>query len=108
MKIPKIFSNEKGTGSLAYSFEKILGISSEINLWLNPGFKDKQEIIQSHPKSNMLPILGQSSLFCYTHNSNKYWERSACRPDLVLADYLELKKGDNMDSKKLIFYKRVE
>jgi len=103
-----IFSNEKGTGSLAYSFEKILGISSEINLWLNPGFKAKQEIIQSHPKSNMLPILGQSSLFCYTHNSNKYWERSACRPDLVLADYLELKKGDNMDSKKLIFYKRVE
>ena len=102
-----IFSNEKGTGSLAYSFEKILGISSEIDLWLNPGFKTKQEIIQSYPKSNMLPILGQSSLFCYTHNSNKYWERSACRPDLVLADYSELKKGHNIDPKKLVFYKRV-
>jgi hypothetical protein len=77
-------------------------------LWLNPGFKSKQEILQAHPKSRLLPILKQSSLFCYTHNSNKYWELSACRPDLVLADYSELKRGDEVEIDKLVFYKRVE
>lgn len=103
-----VFSNDLGTGSLAYSFEKILSFSSQIDLWLNPGFKNKKELLLAHPKSRLLPVLGQSSLFCYTHNSNKYWERSACRPDLVLADYSELKKGNDMDVNKLVFYKRVE
>jgi iron complex transport system substrate-binding protein len=103
-----VFSGEPGTGSLSYSFEKIVGLSQGIELWLNPGFKSKQEILQAHPKSRLLPILEQSSLFCYTHNSNKYWELSACRPDLVLADYSELKKRDKMNPNELFFYKRVE
>ena len=36
------------------------------------------------------------------------WELSACRPDLVLADYSELKKRDKMNPNELFFYKRVE
>ena len=103
-----VFSEETGTGSLSYSFEKIVGLSEGVDLWLNPGFKSKQEIIKAHPKSRLLTILEQSSLFCYTHNSNKYWELSACRPDLILADYSELRKGSELDSNKLVFYKRVE
>jgi iron complex transport system substrate-binding protein len=103
-----VFSREPGTGSLSYSFEKIVGLSKGIDLWLNPGFKSKREILQAYPKSRLLPILKQSSLFCYTHNSNKYWELSACRPDLVLADYSELKRGDEVEIDKLVFYKRVE
>lgn len=103
-----VFSKEVGTGSLSYSFEKIVGLSDDIDLWLNPGFKSKKEILQAHPKSRLLPILKQSSLYCYTHNSNKYWELSACRPDLVLADYSELKRGDEVEIDKLVFYKRVE
>ena len=103
-----VFSEETGTGSLSYSFEKIVGLSEGVDLWLNPGFKSKQEILKAHPKSRLLPILEQSLLFCYTHNSNKYWELSACRPDLVLADYSELKKRDKMNPNELFFYKRVE
>ena len=103
-----VFSEETGTGSLSYSFEKIVGLSKGVDLWLNPGFKSKQEIIKAHPKSRLLPVLEQSLLFCYTHNSNKYWELSACRPDLVLADYSELKKRDKMNPNELFFYKRVE
>lgn len=103
-----VFSEDLGTGSLAYSFEKILSLSSHIDLWLNPGFKNKKELLLAHPKSRLLPALGQSLLFCYTHNSNKYWERSASRPDLILADYAELKKGNEMDVNKLVFYKKVE
>jgi iron complex transport system substrate-binding protein len=103
-----VFTSSSGTGSLAYSFEKILGMSAGIDLWLNPGFKSKAEIIRAYPKSILLPFLEQSSLFCYTHTSNKFWELSACRPDLVLADYSELGKGEKADLNKLVFYKRVE
>ena len=103
-----VFSEHPGTGSLAYSFEKILAMSSEIDLWLNPGFKTKKEILQAFPKSKLLPIIAKSSLFCYSHNANKYWEQSACRPDLILSDYSELNNGSNLDESKLVFYKKVQ
>lgn len=103
-----IFSNQPGSGSLTYSFEQVLGMGSDIDLWLNPGFPTKEAILRSHPKSKLLPALNLSSVFCYTHNANKYWEQSATRPDLVLADYAELNKGSKMNEKKLIFYKRIE
>lgn len=103
-----LFSNQKGTGSIALSFEKILGLTAKVDLWLNPGFDSKQKILDTHPKSKLLPPLNQSSVFCYSHNINKYWELSACRPDLVLADFAELKKMDKMDLNKLVFYKMVE
>lgn len=103
-----LFSKEKGTGSLSLSFEKILGITDNVNLWLNPGFQSKTQILRSHPKSRLLKPLRLSSVFCYSHDTNKYWELSACRPDLILSDYAELKKGIQMESNKLFFYKRVQ
>ena len=103
-----VFSKEKGTGSLSLSFEKILGITENVDLWLNPGFQSKTQILRTHPKSRLLKPLKLSSVFCYSHNTNKYWELSACRPDLILSDYAELKKGIQMESNKLFFYKRVQ
>ncbi|MDG2154131.1 MAG: ABC transporter substrate-binding protein [Crocinitomicaceae bacterium] len=103
-----VFSNEKGTGSLSLSFEKILGITNHVDLWLNPGFQNKTEILKTHPKSRLLKPLKLSSVFCYSHNTNKYWELSACRPDLILLDYAEIKKGSQMDPDKLFFYQRVQ
>lgn len=103
-----VFSNEKGTGSLALSFEKILGITDNVNLWLNPGFQSKTQILRSHPKSRLLKPLKLSSVFCYSHNTNKYWELSACRPDLILSDYAEIKKGSQMEPDNLFFYQRVQ
>ena len=103
-----VFSEEKGTGSIPLSFEKVLGITSDVDLWLNPGFQSKEQILQSHPKSRLLSPLNQSSVFCYSHNRNKYWEVSACRPDLILSDFAELKKGDEMNVNNLVFYKLVE
>ena len=96
-----VFSEEKGTGSIPLSFEKVLGITSDVDLWLNPGFQSKEQILQSHPKSRLLSPLNQSSVFCYSHNRNKYWEVSACRPDLILSDFAELKKGDEMNMYKI-------
>ena len=103
-----LFSNEKGTGSLSLSFEKILGITDNVDLWLNPGFNNKTQILKTHPKSRLLKPLKLSSVFCYSHDTNKYWELSACRPDLILSDYAELKKGIQMESNKLFFYKLVQ
>lgn len=103
-----LFSNQTGTGSIALSFEKVLGLSSDVDLWLNPGFDSKRKILNTHPKSKLLPPLNQSSVFCYSHDLNKYWELSACRPDLILADFAELKKMDQMNLSKLVFYKMVK
>ena len=103
-----IFADQSGTGSLSFSFEHILGMTSNIDLWINPGFDSKNKILSAYPKSKLLLPLKESSVFCYTHNSNKYWELSSCRPDLILADYAELKKGASMNPDHLFFYKQVE
>ena len=95
-------------GGPALSFEKILGITDNVNLWLNPGFQSKTQILRSHPKSRLLKPLKLSSVFCYSHNTNKYWELSACRPDLILSDYAEIKKGSQMEPDNLFFYQRVQ
>ena len=103
-----VFLNHKGTGSTSLAFETILNRTSEVSLWLNPGFSSKKEILRSNPKAKFLNILKKGKIFCYSHDPNKFWELSACRPDLVLSDYTKMKKAskNNMDS--LFFYKLVE
>ena len=103
-----IFADQTGTGSLSYSFEHILGMTSNIDLWINPGFDSKNRILKAYPKSKLLKPLKESLVFCYTHNSNKYWELSSCRPDLILADYAALKKGVSLSPEHLFFYKQVK
>ena len=103
-----LFDNQKGTGSIAFSFEKILGMAKDIDIWINPGFDSKGKILNAYPKSKLLLPLHHSSVYCYSHNVNKYWELSACRPDLILSDLAELKKMDKMNIENLVFYKKVE
>ena len=45
-----VYASTKGTGSLAYSMEKILKDGAGVQLWLNPGFPSKQAILNANPK----------------------------------------------------------
>ncbi len=101
-----VYDQTKGTGSVAYSREKIMKDGEKVKIWLNPGFPTKKEIIRVHSKAKYLPFFNNSRIFCYTHNSNKYWELSTLRPDWLLEDLAQIAAGRT--TKNLHFYQEVK
>lgn len=100
-----IYERVKGTGSLAYSMEKIMKDGKKVHLWMNPGFPTKKAILNANPKAKFLPFFSNARIYCYTHNSNKYWELGALRPDWLLADFHAILTKNKR--KKLYFYREV-
>jgi iron complex transport system substrate-binding protein len=101
-----IYNQTKGTGSLAYSMEKIMKDGSKVEIWLNPGFSSKKEILKVNPKAKYMPFYQGSRIFCYTHNANKFWELSTLRPDWLIEDLAKISSGNT--SQNLHFYKEVK
>jgi iron complex transport system substrate-binding protein len=101
-----VYHQTKGTGSVAYSREKIMKDGGKVKIWLNPGFPTKKEIIRVHSKAKYLPFFNNTNIFCYTHNSNKYWELSTLRPDWLMEDLVQIAAGKT--TKNLHFYQEVK
>jgi len=100
-----IFASTKGTGSLSLNMEEVLQSSKKVDLWLNPGFPSRKAIESANPKAKFLSVFSKGTIYCYTHDSNKFWELSAVHPDWVLADFRALAIGNKQ---KLYFYKAVK
>lgn len=100
-----LFAASKGTGSLSLSMEEIVQKSEKADLWLNPGFPSRQQLVNANPKARFLSVFKQGKIYCYTHDSNKFWEMSAVQPDLVLKDFTAIANGQ-VD--QLNFYKQVK
>ncbi len=101
-----IYDRTEGTGSLAYSMEKIMKDGAQVKIWLNPGFPSKKEMVKVNPKAKFMPFFHHSSIFCYTHDSNKFWELSTLRPDWLMEDLAQIASGRT--TKNLHFYKEVK
>ena len=101
-----IYDQTKETGSLAYSMEKIMKDGAQVKIWLNPGFPSKKKILEVNPKAKFMPFYKNSKIFCYTHDSNKFWELSTLRPDWMMEDFAQIATGKT--TKNLHFYKEVK
>jgi iron complex transport system substrate-binding protein len=101
-----IYHRTKGTGSLAYSMEKVMKDGSNVKIWLNPGFSSKNEIVQVNPKAKYMLFFKDARIFCYTHDGNKFWEMSTLRPDWLMEDLAQIAAGNT--TKNLHFYKEVK
>lgn len=99
--------NYKGTGSMAVGAERIYQEAEACELWLNPGFPTKQAILNAFPKAIQLRPFTKGSIFCYSHDLNKFWEQSALMPDILLRDLIRIKQGNSADA-TLYFYREVK
>lgn len=97
----------KGSGSMAVGAERIYLEAQACNLWLNPGFPSKLQILNASPKANQLFPFNHGKIYCYSHDLNKFWEQSALKPDVVLSDLIQIKYG-HLDNRKLYFYQEVK
>ncbi|MFM7005668.1 MAG: hypothetical protein ACKOWX_00300 [Flavobacteriales bacterium] len=97
------FNESAGTGSCFSSIPSVLTNSAAVVLWLNPGQSTRAALLQQYPKYKYFPFFNKR-IFCYTHNTNFYWEWAAVHPDWVLSDLSQIRNGN---VKKLHFYKEL-
>ena len=79
---------------------------SKVKIWLNPGFSSKKEILMVNPKAKYMPFYEGARIFCYTHNTNKFWEMSTLRPDWLMEDLIKI--ANENSPQNLHFYKEVK
>jgi iron complex transport system substrate-binding protein len=102
-----LHQNTKGTGSLAHSIEQVLVDTKDCDLWINPGFSSKKQILQQNPKATFLAPFQNGKMACYAFDMNRFWEESAVNPHLLLKD-LALLNTASVNEKELTFYKLVK
>lgn len=95
-----LFSKEEGTGSVFKSLAEILRKGPAVGIWLNPGLPSRKAILKQFPKAQFFPFF-KKPIYCYTSNTNKYWEQAAVHPDWLLSDMSRIASGQ---IKKLHFY----
>lgn len=99
-----LFSKEQGTGSVFKSLPEILKKAVAVSLWLNPGQPSRSKLLKQYPKAKFFPFFNKH-IYCYTSNTNKYWEQAAVHPDWLLEDLSQI---GFKPTKKMHFYALVK
>jgi iron complex transport system substrate-binding protein len=102
-----VYSNSKGTGSLALSFEKVIAQNIHTEYWLNPGFASVKEILSNNASMQLFKCVKERNVYCYSQNLNKFWELSAIEPDYVLSDLIRIFHPDLESDKPMFFYQKT-
>jgi iron complex transport system substrate-binding protein len=99
-------ANTRGTGSAEFTMEQILALDRETEFWINPGISSKARIDQLMPHAKHLKAYAQ--IYCYSPNLNKYWERSAAEPHLLLSDLIHIFHPEIEEIQHFHFYAKIE
>ena len=83
------YKNTTGTRSLSLSLEKVLEDNQNTSIWLNPGVATREELEQMNPHASLLQA-SKNGVYCYSGNTNKFWEESALYADKMLADLVHI------------------
>lgn len=102
-----VYAAGKGQGSLALTIEQVIASHRSASFWFNPGFSTIKSIQKNTPKANYLEALKKNNTYCYSHNSNKFWELSAIEPHHLLSDIVQVSHPSKANKKTLYFYKKV-
>lgn len=105
-RINYVQKNSTGTGSISKSFEYCLKNYKNSNYWLNPGCKSIKLLINQNAKYKLFEALKKNT-YCYSHNPNLYWEKSAIEPDSLLMDLIQISHPELKLKRKLYFYKKL-
>jgi iron complex transport system substrate-binding protein len=97
------FDREPGTGSCFSSIAQVLTKSAEVVYWINPAKPSRAALLQEFPKYSHFPFFNKR-IFCYTHQTNKYWEQAAAHPDWILSDLRQIIAAK---PKNMHFYKEL-
>ena len=108
------WSDTKGTGSLALTFESVAPIALTADYWLNVGYVDsKNDILSKDLRYSTFHAFQTGAI--YNNNkrindlgSNDYWESGAVNPQRVLADIIRILHPGLLPADSLYYYKQIK
>jgi iron complex transport system substrate-binding protein len=100
-----IYRNEKGTGSCEHTLEQVFKDQQDAFIWINSGAVTLTGLQEQQPKYALFKAFKAGNVFCYTHNSNYFWEMSAANPHWLLSDFTFI--CGTSSGKKLHFYRQL-
>ena len=108
-----LWAEETSTGSLSLSLESVYERAHEADVWLHPSTMGSLEELRAFDE-RFAGVTAFRRGEVYNNDArrgsnggNDYWETGTARPDLVLADLVEILHPDLMEH-QLVFHRRLE
>lgn len=102
-----VAKDEKGTGSVALSFENVLKKNQQTDFWLNVDYDSKKAILTANAKYKYFGAFQKDKVYSFAHDMNNYWENAAIEPQLVLSDLIQIFHEGKLGAVPLQFYRKV-
>jgi iron complex transport system substrate-binding protein len=108
------WSDTKGTGSLALSFETVAPVALKADIWLDIGDVDsKAAILARDARYEAFRAFRSGAVYSYNRRVNDagasdYWESGAVNPQWVLADLIRILHPNSLPADTLIYYKQIK
>lgn len=101
-----LYASEEGTGSCQKTFEQVYNDQLQSDFWINAGAVSIPDLLRQQGKYGLFKTVKKKQVYCYTHNSNYFWEMSTVHPDWLLYDFATI-FGTSKPG-KLHFYKQLQ
>ncbi len=100
-----VFTDQKGTGSVAKSLEQIALLENSCNCWIDVPFQTKTELLKSDSRFANFTTFKNNEMYSYQRKMNYFWEMSSVNPHWLLSDYMHINSGENLN--KMYFYEKL-
>ncbi|NRD24024.1 ABC transporter substrate-binding protein [Winogradskyella litoriviva] len=109
-----LWSETKGNGSLALSFEVVLDKAQKADLWLSPSYYSSLEQLE---KGNTLytnfEAFKQKNIYTFANKKGKtggilYYELGTARPDIVLKDLIKIAHPELLEDYQPYFFEKLK
>ena len=99
--------HSNGHGSVKLSLEKCLQKHKNAAVWINPGSTSLSQLSQQNKHYEKFSAFRNKSVYCYSHNTNFFWEYSTLLPHRLLQDLIIISHDRDPKNSQLFFYKKL-
>lgn len=101
-----LYKHSKGSGSHERTLEQVFKDQQEAMIWIDAGARSLSELKRQQSKYALFTAFNKGKVYCYTHNSNYFWEMAAVNPHWLLSDFAHI--CGTMPGEPSHFYKQLK
>ena len=98
----------KGTGSIERTMQDIITKEKNTTFWIDPGTSSLIDLLKRDSRYGYLSAVRNKTVYCYSHNMNRFWEMSIVEPDKVLSDFIRIFHPELGLKGHLNYYKQLQ
>ena len=109
-----LWSESKGSGSLALNLENVLDKGKNADLWIGPGyFSEKEQLRDAHPIYSQFEAFKNDHIYSFTNKKGEtggvlYYELAPNRPDIVLKDMIKILHPELLTDHQFYFFGKLK